>query len=143
VRDGRRMVFVLNGMKDMQARADESAKLLDYGYREFGLYPVAKAGDVLANPAVWLGTSPTVQIVAAENAFVTLPRAARSGLKAVASFNEPIAAPIQKGQKVGELVISAPGMEAKVVPLLAAADVEQIGFFSRIFQKIGVLLRRG
>ncbi len=142
VRDGRRLVFVLNGMKDMQARADESAKLLDYGYREFGLYAVASAGDVIANPAVCLGTSANVQIVAGQNAAVTLPRAARDGLKAVASFDEPVAAPIQKGQKVGELVISAPGIEPRAIPLLAAADVEQVGFFSRIFQKIGVLLGR-
>ncbi len=139
IRDGRRMVLVLNGMKDMQARADESAKALDYGYREFGLYPVAKSGDVMANPSVWLGQSKNVQIVAAQDAVITLPRAARSGLKAVVSFAEPIPAPVRKGDAVGELTITAPGIEAKTIPLVASNDVEQLGFFSRVIEKLEVI----
>jgi D-alanyl-D-alanine carboxypeptidase (penicillin-binding protein 5/6) len=139
VRDGRRMVLVLNGMEDMQARADESAKVLDYGYREFGLYPVVKEGDVLANPQVWLGKSKNVPIVAAQEAVVSLPRAARNELRAVVNFDQPIPAPITKGERVGEMVITAPGMEAKTIPLVASSDVEQVGFFSRVYQKLGVI----
>lgn len=139
VRDGRRVVLVLNGMADMQSRADESAKVIDYGYREFGLYPVAKAGDVMAAPAVWLGEQKNVSIVPEKDALITLPRAARSGLKSVVSFTQPIPAPVKKGQKVGELVLTAPGMDAQTIPLVTAADVEQVGFFSRVFQKLGVL----
>jgi len=139
VRDGRRMVLVLNGMKNMQARADESAKAFDYGYREFGLYPIAKTGDVMANPGVWLGKSKSVQIVAGKDAVVTLPRAARKGLKAVVTFVQPIPAPVMKGEEVGQMVITAPGMEAKVIPLVAAVDVARIGFFSRIIEKLGVI----
>jgi len=140
VRDGRRMVLVLNGMKNMQTRADESAKAFDYGYREFGLYPIAKTGDVMANPAVWLGQSKTIQIVAGSDAVITLPRAARSGLKAMVSFTQPIPAPIAKGEQLGELVITAPGMDAKTVPLVASTDVERLGFFSRVIEKLGILL---
>jgi len=139
VRDGRRVVMVLNGMEDMQARADESAKVLDYGYREFGLYPIAKAGDVMAAPTVWLGTHPNVKIAATQDAVVTLPRSARSGLKAVVSFDQPIAAPIQKGQQVGVLTISAPGMEPKIIPLVATTDVSEIGFFSRLYRKLNFI----
>ncbi len=139
VRDGRRVFFVLNGMQDMQARADESAKVLDYGYREYGLYPVAKAGDIVASPTVWLGTAKNVPMVAADNAMFTLPRSARAGLKAVASFDQPIAAPIAKGQQIGVLTVTAPGMETKIVPLVASVDVPRVGFFSRFFTKLGVV----
>jgi D-alanyl-D-alanine carboxypeptidase (penicillin-binding protein 5/6) len=139
VRDGRRVFMVLNGMDDMQARADESAKVLDYGYREYGLYPIAKAGDVMASPAVWLGESKSVSIVAAEDAVVTLPRTVRSGLKAVVSFDQPVAAPIKKGQQIGVLTLTAPGLEAKTVPLIASEDVAEVGFFSRLFGKMGVI----
>ncbi len=140
IRDGRRVILVLNGMKDMQARADESAKVIDYGYREYGLYNIVNQGDVLANPAVWLGTAPSVQIVAAKNALVTLPRSARSGLKAIVAFDQPIAAPVKKGDAVGQLVITAPGMEAQTIPLVASTDVEEIGLFSRIFQKLSLMI---
>jgi D-alanyl-D-alanine carboxypeptidase (penicillin-binding protein 5/6) len=140
IRDGRRMVLVLNGMENMQARADESAKALDYGYREYGLYPVVKSGDVLANPAVWLGTTSNVQIVAAQDAVMTLPRAARSNMKVVVTFDQPIPAPVKSGDKIGELTITAPDMPAKVIPLVASGDVEQVGFFSRVFQKLSLML---
>jgi serine-type D-Ala-D-Ala carboxypeptidase (penicillin-binding protein 5/6) len=143
VRDGRRMVLVLNGMKNMQARADESAKAFDYGYREFGLYPIAKTGDVMANPSVWLGKSKNVQIVAGKEAVITLPRAARKGLKVVVSFMQPIAAPIMKGEELGQMTLTAPGMETKTVPLVAAVNVERIGFFPRIIEKLGVIFKKG
>ena len=140
LRDGRRLIIVLNGMDDMQARADESAKVLDYGYREYGLYPVAKAGDVMAAPSVWLGRNKNVKITATQDALVSLPRAARSGLKAVVSFDQPIAAPVAKGQQIGTLTITAPGLETKIIPLVAASDVDQVGFFVRVFGKLGLLL---
>jgi D-alanyl-D-alanine carboxypeptidase (penicillin-binding protein 5/6) len=139
VRDGRRVVLVLNGMEDMQARADESAKVLDYGYREYGDYAVAKAGDVMGNAAVWLGQSKQVSVVAAQDVLLTLPRPARSGLKAVVSFDQPVPAPVVKGQQIGQLTITAPGVDARIVPLVAANDVAEVGFFSRVFDKLGVI----
>jgi D-alanyl-D-alanine carboxypeptidase (penicillin-binding protein 5/6) len=139
IRDGRRVVLVLNGMQDMQARADESAKVLDYAYREYGDYPVAKAGDMMGNARVWLGTDKVVPVVVQDDALLTLPRAARTGLKAVAVFNQPLQAPVVKGQQIGQLVISAPGTKDTVVPLVAGADDPQVGFFARVIDKLGVI----
>lgn len=141
-RDGRRLVMVLNAMRDMQARADESAHVLDWGYREFGLYSVAKAGDKLADAQVWLGVQPTVDVVAGKDAVLTLPRTARAGLKTAVAFDQPVPAPITKGQQIGKLTITAPGMEEKTVPLVAGADVPQVGFFARITAKIQMLFRK-
>jgi D-alanyl-D-alanine carboxypeptidase (penicillin-binding protein 5/6) len=143
VREGRRLIVVLNGMDNMQERADESAKLLDWGYREFGLYPVVKAGDKLATVKVWLGVMPTVDLVAGEDVSLTLPRSARDGLKTSVVFNEPVQAPVAKGQAIGKLTITAPGMaQAKEIPLLAAADVPQLGFWSRMVEKLRVLVHK-
>jgi D-alanyl-D-alanine carboxypeptidase (penicillin-binding protein 5/6) len=140
LRDGRRLVLVLNGMKDMQARADESAKMLDWGYREFGLYPIAKTSDTLASAKVWMGTVPTVPMLVASDVMLTLPRSARGGLKAVISYDEPIAAPVVKGQQLGTLTVTAPGMDAKEVPLVAGANVPKLGFFARFKTKLHYLL---
>jgi D-alanyl-D-alanine carboxypeptidase (penicillin-binding protein 5/6) len=140
IRDGRRVVIVLNGMDDMQARADESAKVLDYGYREWGDYPIAKAGDVMGNDKVWLGQSAQVPVVAAQDALVTLPRSSRAGLKAVVSFDQPVQAPVKKGQPIGVLTVTAPGVEAKTIPLVAGADVAQVGFFARLIDKLELII---
>lgn len=142
LRNGRRMVLVLNGMSDMQARADESAKVLDWGYREFGLYPVAKAGDTIATAQVWLGQAAAVPLLVASDVALTLPRSARSGLKAEAVYDQPIQAPIEKGQTLGKLVVSAPGIETKEIPLIAAAAVDRLGFFARLSVKLNLLFHK-
>ena len=142
LRNGRRMVLVLNGMTDMQARADESAKLLDWGYREYGFYQVAKAGDVVAEAPVWLGHAKTVKLVVASDVAMTLPRSARSGLKEEAVFDQPVNAPITKGQQLGKLVVTAPGTETKEIALIAQHGVGQVGFFARLSAKIHLLLHK-
>jgi len=142
IRDGRRLVMVLNGMTDMQARADESAKLLDWGYREFGLYPVVKKDTAIAQAKVWLGTAPTVPLLTTEDMTISLPRNARAGLKVIVSYNEPVPAPIAPGQPLGKITITAPGMDARESILVAGADVPQIGFFARVTAKFDLLLHK-
>ncbi len=142
VRNGHRLILVLNGLKDMQARADESAHVLDWGYREFGFYQVVKAGDRLAHAEVWLGQEKSVELVAADDVEVTLPKAARTSLKTAITFNEPIRAPIARGQSLGKLIITAPGMEAKEVPLVAATDIAELGFFARMGAKLHMLFHK-
>jgi len=143
LRDARRLILVLNGMDDMQMRADESAKLLDWGYREFGLYPVIKAGEKLAETKVWLGKKHEEPLLASSDVVLTLPRSARSGLKISISYAQPVEAPIAKGQPLGTLTVSAPGMETKEVPLLAGEDVEQVGLVAQMKAKLRFLLARG
>jgi D-alanyl-D-alanine carboxypeptidase (penicillin-binding protein 5/6) len=143
LRNGRRMVLVLNGMMDMQARADESAKVLDWGYREFGDFAVAKAGEPIVQARTWLGREPAVPLAAATDMTITLAHAVRAGLKVEAVYNEPIPAPITKGQTVGKLVITAPGVDPREVPLVAAKDVGQVGFFARLTAKLKLLMHRG
>ena len=142
LRNGRRMVLVLNGLTDMQARADESAKVLDWGYREFGLYPIMKAGDVIAQAKVWLGREASVPLLASTDMALSLPRSARASLKVEAVFDQPASAPIVKGQVLGKLIVTAPGMEAKEVPLIAGKDIERLGFFARLSAKLHLLLHK-
>jgi D-alanyl-D-alanine carboxypeptidase (penicillin-binding protein 5/6) len=131
-RNGRRLIVVLIGMKSMQERSDEAAKVLDWAYREFDNYTVAKAGAVMADAPVWLGREETVPFAVGDDLLVTLPRAARDKLSAKAVFDGPIPAPIAKGQALGKLVISAPDMSDMEVPLIAANDVPKLGFFGRV-----------
>jgi D-alanyl-D-alanine carboxypeptidase (penicillin-binding protein 5/6) len=142
IRNGRRLIMVLNGLPDMQARADESAKVLDWGYREFGLYPIVKAGEKLAEAKIWLGQKPTIALTSTQDIALTLPRSARSGLKAEISFDQPIPAPITKGQTLGTLTVTAPGTETKTISLIAAENVPELDFFRRILLKAKHLWHR-
>lgn len=142
LRDGRRLILVLNGLSDMQARADESAHLLDWGYREFGTYSVIKSHDAIASANVWLGDKAIVPLTLTQDISFTLPRSARSGLKSTITYEEPILAPVKAGQKLGKLVITAPGMDSKEVDLVAGVDVPELGFFARMAAKLHFIMER-
>lgn len=142
LRQDRRLVLVLNGMTDMQARADESAHVLDWGYREYGLYRIAESGQHLANASIWLGKANHVTLLAGQPVTLTLPRAARQNLVATVDFVQPIQAPIAKGQTIGKLIVTAPGMAALEIPLVAGEDVPQLGFLDRLVAKAKLLLHK-
>jgi D-alanyl-D-alanine carboxypeptidase (penicillin-binding protein 5/6) len=139
MRDGRRLILVLNGMKDMQMRADESAKLLDWGFREYGTYPVVKTDEKLADAKVWLGEAQKVPLLASRDVTLTLPKFARASLKTAVAFDQPVEAPVAKGQKLGTLTITAAGVDAIEVPLVAGNDVPKLGFFAQLSAKLHLL----
>ena len=142
VRDGRRLILVINGVASERDRAAEATNLLEWGFREFRNYALLKAGETAAEAEVWLGDQPTVPLVTAEPVSVTLPIKARSAMKVKAVY-DGVAAPVKKGDKLGELVISAPDTKDVVVPLLAGADVEKKGLFGRIGAALGRFVTGG
>jgi D-alanyl-D-alanine carboxypeptidase (penicillin-binding protein 5/6) len=140
VRDGRRLILVVNGLSSMKERAEEGERLLDWGFREFENVSLFQAGEVVTDAAVWLGAQPLVQMLAPQALEITIPRKSRRGLKVAAVFDTPVPAPVMKGTPIGKLVVSAPDMETREMPLIAAADVERLGFFGRIAAAVRYIL---
>ncbi len=132
VQDGRRLVLVVNGMSSDNARVGESQRLLNYGFRNFGIYDMLKAGQVIDSADVWLGDQPTVPLVAEEDVTISMNKQARRNMTAKVIYDGPIAAPIEQGQPIATLELSANGMETKTYPLVAGADVGELGGMSRI-----------
>jgi D-alanyl-D-alanine carboxypeptidase (penicillin-binding protein 5/6) len=139
-RNGRRIIVVAHGMDSMQKRADESAALIEWAFREFDNYTIAKAGQPLEEAPVWYGRQESVPLVVEQDLVATLPRAARKSLEVKAVFNGPIPAPIQKGQQIGKLVITASEISPLEVPIYAGADVERLGMFGRVVAALKHLL---
>jgi D-alanyl-D-alanine carboxypeptidase (penicillin-binding protein 5/6) len=132
IRDGRRIFMVVHGMNSMQDRADEAGQLLDWAFRTFGDYTVAKKGTILAQADVWMGQQKTVPLTVDQDLLVTLPVSDRGKVQVKAIYDGPIAAPIAAGQPIGELVMTIPGMPDFHSPLVAASDVPQLGFGGRV-----------
>ncbi len=137
----RRLILVVNGLPSMKARADETERLLDYGFREFDNYVLFKAGERVANAEVWMGEEATVPLVVAGGAIATLPRKTRPNMKVTVVYDGPIEAPISKGQTVGTLQVTAPGTEPIEFPLIADASVDRLGLFGRLMAAIGHVVR--
>lgn len=143
LRDGRRVIVVVNGLPSMRARAEESERLIDWAYREFQSYALLREGDAVERADVWMGLAPNVPLVAGRGLTMTLPRRLREQVTMTASFNNPVAAPVARGQEIGQLTIAVPGSEPRTVPLLAGEAVARLGLFDRVGANLGALLGRG
>jgi D-alanyl-D-alanine carboxypeptidase (penicillin-binding protein 5/6) len=140
VRSGRRLILVLNGMSSMRERSQESAKLMEWGFREFNNYALFKKGDTVDSAAVWLGTESSVPLIIDRDLTVTLPRAASRAAKVTAMFNAPVAAPITAGRELGKVRITMPDVAPIEVPLKAGKSVDRLGFMGRLNAAISYLL---
>lgn len=141
VRDGRRLIMVLNGLPSIRSRSEESERLLEWAFREFANYSLAKADATVETADVWLGKAATVPLVAPTDIMVTLPRRMRPQIKVSVVYDGPIAAPIAKGAEVARLVVSGPNLPAPMEhPLVAGADVGRLGFVGRVGNAAGYLL---
>lgn len=139
-RGERRIIMVVNGLPSMKARASETETLIDWAFREWENYSLFKNGETVQQAGVWLGDAKNVALQAGQDLEVTLPRRARHGMKVTAVFQEPIPAPIQKGQTVGKLVVAAPGVQTRELPLIAGNSVGQLGPAGRIGAAVSYLL---
>ena len=140
VRDGRRVIMVLNGMASLRQRDEESARMIEWAFREWGAYTLFKAGDVIDKADVWLGTKQTVQLVTANDIEMTIPRRSRPQMKVAAVFDSPIPAPVAAGQQIGKLVVTVPGAEPTEVPLIADAASDKLGLAGRVSAALSYLL---
>lgn len=126
-RDGRRLVAVVNGLDSMRERGLQTEKLLNWGFREWKSYTLFSANETVDEAVVWLGEAETVPLQVQDEVAVTLRRNARDEMKVTAIYEGPVPAPLEVGQPVGTLRITAPGMETVEFPLVAGAAVAPLG----------------
>jgi D-alanyl-D-alanine carboxypeptidase (penicillin-binding protein 5/6) len=126
LRDGRRLVMVLNGMKSMHERAGEAEKMMNWAFANFENVTLFSANEVIDNAPVWLGQSKTVPLVGGRDMIVTLPKSWRHTASIRISYDAPITAPIVKGQPAGVLMLRGEGVPTMDVNLLAGADVPRL-----------------
>ena len=132
IRDGRRLILVLNGMTSMAERAQESARLIEWGYRESTNTTIFRAGDVVAEAPVWMGVQEKLPLVIPMPVQVTTLAGQSAQPRVVARFEGPIPAPIAKGSRLGTAAVTVPDGRVLEYPLEAGADIPRKGIVGRI-----------
>ncbi|MEZ0259453.1 MAG: D-alanyl-D-alanine carboxypeptidase family protein, partial [Alphaproteobacteria bacterium] len=138
-RDNRRIILVINGLPSEKARQEEGVKLMEWAFRNFENKKIINKGETIDTAKVWLGETGTVDMVAANDVTVVLPRANRADLKLKVKYMEPLKAPVKQGEEVGELLIEVPGQKPATLKLLAARAEERNGMFGRFKDRLGYL----
>jgi len=132
IRNGRRLIVVINGLESTRSRAEAAARAIDWGFRNFINRDLFTAGEVVSNAEVWLGTQTEVELVTKEKLTVTIPRRSLKTMEVKAVYQGPIPAPIQKDDVIAKLVVSAKGFKTVELPLVAATSVGRLGFMGRL-----------
>jgi serine-type D-Ala-D-Ala carboxypeptidase (penicillin-binding protein 5/6) len=126
LRDGRRVILVLNGMKTMHERATESEKMMNWAFANFENVTLFSANETIDNAPVWLGSDKTVPMIGGRDLVVTLPKSWRQTASIKVSYDAPIKAPIAKGQPIGVLMLRGQGVPSMDVNLVAGTDVPRL-----------------
>lgn len=127
IRDGRRVIVVVNGLTSMAERARETERVTEWAFREHTNTTVARPGDKVVDAKVWLGAVDTIALTSERPIVATTPVGQQANLKVTATYDGPIAAPIAKGQKVGKVVLSVAGGRTQEFALVASQDVPRLG----------------
>ena len=138
-RGSQRVVLVLNGMKSKNERAQESRRLMDLMFRNFKKYEFYDQGEVIDEASVWLGNQVKIKLLASADVHKVMSRVERRSLKVTLNWSDPIPAPLAKGQEVGMITLTYDD-KVENYPLLAAQDVQELGFFDRITEAVKYLI---
>ena len=138
-RGSQRVVLVLNGMKSKNERAQESRRLMDLMFRNFKKYEFYDQGQVIDEANVWLGNQAKIKLLASADVHKVMSRVERRSLKVTLNWSDPIPAPLTKGQEVGMITLTYDD-KVENYPLLAAQDVQELGFFDRITEAVKYLI---
>ncbi len=133
VQNGRRLVMVVAGLSSFNERISASVDFMNWGFAAFQSVPLFKAGQVVQKVKISAGAVPEVDAMAPRDLFVTVPRGFSTGRKQRIVPVTNITAPIAKGQKIADLIVSVPGMPDTRLPLVAAQPVEKAGIFRQFW----------
>ncbi|GAA6118814.1 D-alanyl-D-alanine carboxypeptidase family protein [Acidovorax sp. FG27] len=137
----RRLLSIVLGTTSENARANETQKLLNWGYTAFDAVKLFDAGQPAATPAVWKGTQNTLKIGRADAIVVTVPSGSAGKVTTQIVRQDPLVAPFTKGQPVGTLKVSLGEQPIAEVPLVALEAVDQAGIFGRAWDAIRLWIK--
>jgi len=137
----RRLLSVVLGADSENARANESQKLLNWGYTAFDAVKLFEAGQVVASPAVWKGKTPVLKLGSFQPLVVAVPAGAAAQIKTLVARPDPLVAPFTKGQAVGSLKVMRGDQPLLDVPLFALEGVEQAGVLGRAWDALRLWIK--
>ena len=138
---GRRLVSVVLGASSEAARANESQKLLNWGYTAYEAVKLFDAGKPVATPKVWKGKTNELKLGRNEPIVVAVPSGTAAQVKTEIARPEPLIAPFRQGQAVATLKVKQGEQPLAEVPLMALEPVEAAGFLGRAWDAMRLWIK--
>jgi D-alanyl-D-alanine carboxypeptidase (penicillin-binding protein 5/6) len=140
-RGERRLLSVLLGGTSESGRAQESQKLLNWGFQFFDAVKLHAANQEVKSLEVWKGAAKSVKAGFTRDLVLTVPKGEAEKLKAELLSQQPLVAPVAQGQHVATLRVSLDGKPLGEYPLVALEAVQQAGILGRAWDTLRLLLK--
>jgi serine-type D-Ala-D-Ala carboxypeptidase (penicillin-binding protein 5/6) len=135
-RGPRRLISVVLGADSDAVRAQESLKLLNFGFQFFDTVKLYSADQSLSQFRVWKGKANEVAVGFTSDFVMSLPKGQAEKVVATLESRQPVLAPLQKGQEVGTLKLTLDDKTLGEYPVVALQDVPVAGFFGRLWDAL-------
>ena len=136
----RRLIAVASGFPTKNLRSSDSLKLLNWGFRNTNTFEVSNKDQTIFELDTWLGQKNKIKVKSKENFYITLYKKDMRNLKVNLKYNGPVKAPIKKGEKIAEIVVSNKDTIVKKLPLFASEDIRKVNFFKSLLTSINYLI---
>jgi len=140
-RGPRRLLSVLLGSISDALRAQESQKLLNWGFQFYDDVKLFGAGDAVGTLEVWKGAARTLKAGVKSDLYVTVPKGEGGKLKADLVSQQPLVAPVAAGERVGTLRVSLEEKPFAEYPLVALEAVGPAGLMGRAWDTLRLWIK--
>jgi serine-type D-Ala-D-Ala carboxypeptidase (penicillin-binding protein 5/6) len=140
-RGPRRLLSVLLGSTSESMRAQESQKLLNWGFQFFDAVRLYSANAPVKEIEVWKGARAMLKAGFREDLVVTVPKGQGEKLKAELLSRSPLVAPVAAGANVGNLRVTLDGKPLGEFPVVALEEVPAAGIFGRAWDTLRLWLK--
>ncbi|MDC1158580.1 D-alanyl-D-alanine carboxypeptidase [Pelagibacteraceae bacterium] len=139
-KNDRRIIAVASGFETKRLRSSESLKLLNWGFRNTNTFEISKKNQTIFEIETWLGKENKINAISKDDYYVTINKRDIRHLTVSLNYKGPIKAPIQKGDKVADLIIKKKDEIIKTLPLYASNELKKVNFFKSLITSLNYLI---
>mgnify|MGYP001305724273 CR=1 FL=1 len=140
MKNERRVIAVASGFETKKFRSSESLKLLNWGFRNTNTFEISKKNVSIFEIDTWLGKKNKINAISNEDYYVTLNKKDIRHLTISLNYTGPVKAPIQKGEKIAEIIVKKKDEIVKTLPLYSSEDLQKVNFFRSLMMSINYLI---
>jgi len=141
LKNNRRLILILNGLKRNKDRSDESERLIKIGFNQYKVVDLYDKNQTITNLQVWGGRKKNVDVYSKESVNLTVPNRMKKELVFTIKHYKPLLAPIEKDQKVADLIVKNKNAEIiKKFELFSKDEIKKMSFFSKVYNNLKFLL---
>ena len=139
-KNDRRLIAVVSGFETKNLRSSESLKLLNWGFRNTNTFEISKKDETIFEIDTWLGVKDKIKATSKDDYYVTINKKDIGHLTVYLDYTGPIKAPINKGTKVANIIVSKKDEIIKSLPLYASEDLKKVNFFKSLLTSLNYLI---